>query len=261
MAQVKVSIGVCLGPGFNREWLHNLIGSIKRQIDPENHEILLIGGDPDPNEFFDGCRLIPFDETVKSGWITRKKNILASEAKYDKLVITHDYYSFSPYWYEGIATYTEHHPDWRVLFHQIRTAEGYRSADWLVHPVCMNELLNAHPEVADVLMSVAPNENHPRYVCGLPYHMKDLTHTQYIPGGYFFVDREVVNNVPLDETRCWGEYEDVEWSERVISAGYKFEFVMNPEVYVTIQKPNKWRLFEMPPSVVQKLRDIYESTL
>ena len=120
---MKLSIGVCLGPGFNLEWTHNLIHSIRNQIKPEDHDILLIGGDPLPEEF-GGCRLISFDEGQKAGWITRKKNILAKEAEFDKLVITHDYYSFGPHWWEGIKTYTKHHPDSIVLMNTVRTAEG-----------------------------------------------------------------------------------------------------------------------------------------
>ena len=90
-----------------------------------------------------------------------------------------------------------------------------------------------------------------------PYSVTDLSHVQLIPGAYILVDKSVINEVPLNEDLTWGQAEDVEWSERVIEAGYKFDLVNYPDTYVNIQKPNKWRVFEMPHTTVERLRDMY----
>ena len=65
-----------------------VIESIVSQNIP-NYEIIVVGGkSPSSN-----VKHIPFDETYKKDWITRKKNIITSEARYTNIVYMHDYYS------------------------------------------------------------------------------------------------------------------------------------------------------------------------
>jgi hypothetical protein len=44
---------------------------------------------------------VPFDETIKQGWITRKKNIITSLAQYENIVYMHDYIRLEEDWYKG----------------------------------------------------------------------------------------------------------------------------------------------------------------
>ena len=46
-------------------------------------------------------RQISFDESVKNAWITKKKNIITENAKFDNIVYMHDYVLLDDKWYEG----------------------------------------------------------------------------------------------------------------------------------------------------------------
>jgi hypothetical protein len=58
----------------------------------------------------------------------------------------------------------------------------------------------------------------------------------------------------------WGDSpgEDVVWSIALINKDYSLEF--NKYSVTKILKPNKWRVTEMPLSVVSALRDFYGSS-
>ena len=74
--------------------ISQIVSSI-RKLEIPNYEILAIGGEQ--NKFsgdLSDFRKINFDESVVSGWITKKKNDIVKLCKYDNLVIFHDYFLF-----------------------------------------------------------------------------------------------------------------------------------------------------------------------
>ena len=77
----------------DKQRLQEIIESIRNLNIPE-YEILFVGGGD--NSDIDGkdIRKIDFDESVKERWITRKKNILVKEAKYENKFLIHDYHNF-----------------------------------------------------------------------------------------------------------------------------------------------------------------------
>jgi hypothetical protein len=77
----------------DKERLLDIIDSIRRMNIPE-YEILFVGGGDSSGIDGKDIRKIDFDESIKPIWITRKKNILVKEAKYDNVVVMHDYNKF-----------------------------------------------------------------------------------------------------------------------------------------------------------------------
>jgi hypothetical protein len=248
-----ITFGICVVDKLQA--LGAIDSIIGMQFMPEDYEIIVIG-DKDVLPNLEYVKRIEFDETVKKGWITRKKNIIVENARFDYVCLIHDYYRFDYRWYvEAVEAYRKNMII-DVLQAKIYTKEGHRHSDWIVNPRHMDKYLEQYPHHASFLMRVAPHENGPRYVCGLPYNTTGLEHIQYISGGYIFARKNVLQHAPMNEEMVWGDAEDLEWSERVISLGYKFR--MEEGMMMRLAKPNKWRVYEMPPESVDALKRIYE---
>ena len=262
---MNVSFCICVGPGYNQEYLNNIIFSIIDQpyvsdVSDDDYEIIICGDNVTlPGTLLNVClpiTIIPFDDSQSPrGWITRKKNLMVQAAKYDNIVLTHDYYLFDELWYTGLRKFDKENPDWKIMCNTVMTKEGTRSSDWLVNQRYMDEAIKAFPHFANELMSIAPGENGPRWVCGLPYDVKDLTHIQYVSGAYIVAKKDVLLECPLNETLMWGDAEDIIWSQDVVQHGFKFHF--NPYCFVFIQKPNKWHLHQMTDECVECLRELF----
>lgn len=259
---MNITFGIPVGPSVSWTMIETLISRLHFQRIPE-YEIILIGkGIPDPRIAIGGTgaekvRVIDFDDNLKPGWITKKKNIIAAEAKYENLCIVHDYYSIPNYWYSCLLSYWE--KEWDILCCQVQTyGTAERSADWLVNPEILADFIKDRPWAVEALMNAAPHENHPKYVNSLPYGVQDLWHIQYVSGGYILCKTDLLRTVPMNENMIWGDApgEDVEWSERVIAAGGTIKF--NPLQLVNV--PNKkWKVTVMPNEVVEALREHYGS--
>lgn len=257
---MNITFAICVSPNANIDYLENLIYSIMDMLwdEDEAYEIICCGDFATSYHFKSPTfTVIPFDESVRPGWITRKKNLMVQAAKYENIVIVHDYYLFDELFCRGMARFDFDNPEWKIMTNTIWTFEGERSADWLVNQRYMDRALEAFPHFAGELMAIAPNENGPRWVCGLPYNVSDLTHIQYISGAYIIAKKDVLLECPLNETIGWGDSEDIIWSQDVIQHGYKFHF--NPLIAAFIQKPGKWHLYEMPEECVLSLRELFGS--
>ena len=266
---MNISFGICLGPNFNRDHFKNLVSSIEKNFITTGisnlFEIIVIIPD---NEYDDNqtsnIKYIPFDESIKKGWITKKKNIIVENAIYDNICIVHDYYIFDMNWYKGVLSHSIAHPNWDVLCNAIYRFEGDRHSDWLVNQHYMEQMLQS-PYYRDLnlsqeLMQNAPLENNgAKWVCGLPYTENKLTHIQYVSGGFIFARKNVFKTVKLDERYGWGEApEDIIWSKDVIKNQFKIQF--NKYSSVRLQKPHKWKVYEMPSNVVDILKEMYGKT-
>ncbi len=149
------------------------------------------------------------DVLMRSGWITRKKNVLAQCAKFENICLMHDYVSLKHGWRDGFRKYGF---DWDVCVNTILNKNQTRHRDWLVWD---------YPEIGAAL---------------LPYGVGHLSQFMYISGTYFCVKKNFFLNNPLDETLYWGESEDVEWSMRVRKLIH-FRFNPYSEVCYVKDKP------------------------
>lgn len=186
----KWTFGIITAGGEEaRERVSKAIFSIYAQnIPSDNYEIIIVGGEP-----FNGNNLrhIPFDERVRKAWITRKKNIVAHEARFENLCLMHDYIILKDGWYEG---YEKFGYEWDCCINPIANKDGLRFRDWVTWLSPPNE----HPNAQTVQF--------------LDYHDDSRIREQYISGSYYCVKKKWAIKWPLDERRGWGESEDVEWS-------------------------------------------------
>lgn len=181
--------------GIQTQFHHNIIQSIINQNIP-HFEIILVT---------ENLYTIPSIITIiapsdKPGHITFKKNIGARCARYENLCFLHDYLILGENWYTNMSL----KKDWNVCSFKILNLNGNRMSDWIVynHPLLGHSLVD-YTEPAGL------------------YH--------YVPGLAFCVKKEFILVHPLNEELCWGQGEDIEWSERIKRVwNYKF----NDQVFV-----------------------------
>lgn len=201
---LRITFGIVTG-GYQD--LSPVISSIVSQGIPE-YEIVVVGN---PSGSYPEARIIPFDESVKPGWITKKKNIITEEAHYEITVYTHDYITFDPGWYSGYTGMG----DFDVCMNLIKNSDGSRYRDWVMFP------------------SFLPSEHQARRDLLLPYEVSDLTRFQYISGAYWVGKTAFMKEYPMDERLSWGEGEDVEWSRRINNVSV---IKMNDKASVSLMK-------------------------
>jgi len=204
---MKFTFGI-ITAGTSDESLNLVIDSIERQNIPE-YQILIVGNSQVSRK---NTFIIPFDESIKPGWITRKKNIVTINARYENVVYTHDYVVFEDDWYEGFLKFGD---DFKICMNKFVNPDYSRFRDWVIWPHNDNFMDSI----------VLPNRE-----CLIPYDMTHLSKYQYISGTYWIAKKQVMEDHPLDDNLLHCQGEDVEWSKRV---RYKYDFSMNP--YSTVK--------------------------
>ena len=194
--------------------LKEVISSIAALKIPD-YEIVIVG-ERDYLTFdkiSDKVRCIKFDETVKPGWTTRKKNIICQEAQYENVVLMHDYYVFDKDWYKNMEQFTKD--------------------VWWDICSCQQLLINGKRHFTDWVVWDDPI--YPRY-SALPYDEWTRVPYMYISGGFFMVKKQVALDNPFNENLVHGQAEDVEWSLRVRD---KYRIVCNGAAIVIHNKVHR----------------------
>jgi GT2 family glycosyltransferase len=207
-----ISFAIVTG-GNNDHYLQNTVNSIL-DLDLESFEIIIVG----QSEFHNpSVKYVAFDESVRDGWITRKKNLAVIHSHGDIVVILHDYMKLNKDWTRSNVEALSN-SSWDVAMCRITNLDGTRWIDWILWAV----------------NSVGVNWWFNHTVARLvPYKTRNLTRFMYVSGSAMIVRREFMLNNPLDENLAWGQGEDVEWSLRV----RKFwNYRMFPEISITSQK-------------------------
>ena len=186
---MRITFGICSIRG-NEQLLHQIVDSIESQNIPiENYEILIIGGGI--NFVRPNVKVLEFQDTAGPGWITRKKNILVSQAKFEHIVLSHDYYRYLDGWYKS---WTDFGDDWDVAMNKIASMDGLRFRDWML---CHGTY------------------SHKRFdgmVAHLDYGITNRTNEQYISGGWWMAKTQYMLEHSLDESLSWNDGEDILWS-------------------------------------------------
>lgn len=214
------TFGIITGGG-NDIMLNEIINSIEKENIP-NYEIIVVGNSKVQRN---NCSVITFNETIKPAWITKKKNIITQRAKYDNIVYLHDYVKFNDGWYEGQL---KSGPDFKVRMDKIIDINGNRFRDWTAW--CHNP---NSPEFNNLIGRD----------CLLPYDMTHLSKYMYISGTYWVAKKYIMEQFPLDENRCWGQSEDIDFSFRYREYN---NFSINPFSTVKLIKDGKDRVFNEP---------------
>jgi len=202
--------------GTNDYGVQQVIDSI-RALHIPNYEVIYCGGLTTSIPQSDTVKHLPFDESVKAHvilhghpgrWTTRKKNLSVAAARYDIVVVIHDYIVFHPNWWEAFQAFGTH---WDICVHQCLLSNGVRADGWRV---------DRHPML-------------PRWAM-VPYDMEDLVQYMGLQGNYNVVKRDRWLETPLNEDILWGEEEEMEWSRRIVP---KSHIRCNPKCIVQYTKP------------------------
>ncbi|NCA20560.1 MAG: glycosyltransferase family 2 protein [Crocinitomicaceae bacterium] len=188
--------------GNNDNFITEIIKSIENNNIP-NYEIIIVGNTKIP--LAKNTRIIAFDETIKPAWITRKKNIIAENAKYENICFLHDYIKLDEGWYEGFLRFGDDY-DWGVT--KIFNKDGSRFRDYTFYP---DKYGNINSPGADI---------HPYFDknCLLQYDLVNninLNKYLYISGAYYFMKKKVAMSHKLNESLVHTQGEDVELSKRL----------------------------------------------
>jgi hypothetical protein len=227
-----------LTAGNNDSVLQTIVDSIRSQKIPF-YEVLIIG-----QSDLSGADItvLPFNETIRNAWITRKKNILAQEARYENLVLLHDYILFEEGWYEGFLKYGN---QFYFCSTKILNSDGSRYIDYAFHPfyvTCIDERF----------------ENG----CLIPYSVKvpdPANRLLYISGSYYVIKRDVARALPLDEGKVWGQGEDLDLSFALTSLGIPIQCNALSSVKFLKNKKDetsKWINEITDPSLLDRIQKI-----
>ncbi len=226
--------------GQNDDNVLKIIESI-RALNIPVFEIIVVGYRcVNPIRFRQNVRFVQFDESLKPNWITRKKNMICELAKYENVVLLHDYVVFHPDWYAGFLRFGN---SFDVCVTRILNRDGSRFRDYTLFPLYMGEI--------DTRFSAQ---------CLLPYDFKHTPITarlSYISGAYYVVKKHIALQYPLDESKVWGEGEDVEFSYRTAGKGILSQ--VNPHSTVSFLKQKDtlpWQVEITDPQLLDRLRTL-----
>jgi hypothetical protein len=220
--------------------LAQAVFSIHKQEIPE-YEIIIVGR---TNHIVGSHTIhITFDESIKPGWITRKKNLGWQAAKYENIVFMHDYVKLDTGWYEG---YTKFGNNFDACVNKLIHKSGARGVDWVLPPYNMIPEFKARMERYGAI----PYHNQEVILC---YSLTNFGKYVYAPGNFWVARRSLMEEFPLNEDLVWGQEEDVEWSKRV-QTKYGFSLNVNSSCYYTKDKPVGH--YYCRESLTEKLRNI-----
>jgi hypothetical protein len=192
----------------NETQLREVIDSI-HALNIPNYQVLIIG--EQKREGAEKERYIWFEDSVKPGWITRKKNLLARAANYQNIVLMHDYFVFDKDWYNNFLEFGN---NWDICS-------------------CSQYLINGKRHFTDWVTWDSPI--FPRYT-SLNYDDWSHVHYMYQSGGFTVAKTQLIIDNPFNEELGWGQSDDVEWSLRV---RHRYKYVCNGKSIVRHNKAHR----------------------
>lgn len=222
--------------GDNEDFLKKLINSIHAQNIP-HYEIIIVGNTSIADEKI--CK-ISFDENIKKGWITKKKNIIYETAKYDNIVLLHDYLILCDKWYEGFLKFE----DFDICVTKIITKNGNRFRDYTLFPYGLGYPYNQRALI--------------------PYDYKissPLSRLMYVSGAYYIIKKSIALKYPLNEKLLWGHGEDAELSKRLIKDNIVIK--CNAHSIIQLQKEKHQQDWEhaLTPDDIRNLESLNEQQI
>jgi hypothetical protein len=183
--------------GNNDDFIKEIIKSIHKQNIPK-FEIIIVGNS---NISSEKIRVIAFDETIKKGWITKKKNIINQEALYENIVHLHDYIKLDDKWYEGFLKYGN---NFDICVTKIINNNGRRFRDFTLLPG--NQPFSER--------------------CLLPYDFEQnvyINKIMYISCAYYIIKKKISLKYPWNEELSWGMADDIEFCQRLSNDNILFK--------------------------------------
>lgn len=243
MSDIAFTFGIITDAqnGVN-EYLPQAVQSIRELHLPE-YEIIIVGTKNNiiKHEVLkedSKLKVIDFDESIKSKWITKKKNEITNNAKYENIVYQHDYITYNKDWYDGFKKFGD---DFTACMTKIKNLDETRYRDWVIFPDSFSENLRNYANIQN-------NESM------LPYNDNRFIKWQYFSGAYWVAKKWLMKEIPLENFLSWGEGEDVRWSHYVRS---KYDFSMNANSTVKILKQHNPAFGPIRPECYEKIIEYY----
>lgn len=206
--------------GQREDWVEKIIKSIRSQKIP-NYEILMCGVYKDKKE--KDIRYIPFNDRDEMGWITRKKNIIARQAKYENLCIIHNRMVFADDWYQGMKKWGNCFEVLNTL--QIQKSTGHRGNHWEKTDLALYKQVSQYNQIKKL-----------HFTSDLDY--KDWSKDIYQYGQAIIIKRSIMMASPQNETLYWGMLEDHIFSIDFSDKGYLLR--LNPYSIIYNLDDKKW---------------------
>lgn len=228
------SFGI-VSDGQRKEKVYNIIEQI-RSFEIPLYEILICG----PSEGWvvgDHVRILD-DSKLYSDMripISRKKNHIINEAKYNNLILMHDRISFDSAWYIKMKEYGNFY-DCLCTKIVMEGTESDRMSDWLILNTFHNSLWERIK---------------PKNII-LPYD--EWSPEIFVSGGFMQIKKHLIKEIMLNPSLFWGEKEDVDLSQRLYQAGVLFEFFVDNKLMSEARrfpgsKKHRRSLFDLRPII------------
>ncbi|HLD80379.1 MAG TPA: hypothetical protein VJA40_00025 [archaeon] len=176
--------------GKRIDWLRAFITSIREQKIP-HYEIIIVGTWNDPELMGPDIKYIHFTEKDDKVWVTRKKNIVYENAKYENVFVLHDRFKLDKGWFKGMKRYGN---VWDALFFPIIDKNGEEYVHWGVWGKGIERI---------------------GYL-----DIRDWREDYFVGGAFAAMKKRVWEKAKHNEERFWAEQEDAEQQLRVTQAGY-----------------------------------------
>jgi hypothetical protein len=181
--------------GKRLDWIEEIINSIKVQR-IKNYEIIICGTykkRPEKNIIY-----IPFNQRDDKGWITKKKNLIIQNSKYENICIVHDRMVLQKDWYSGMKK-------WGNFFESLGCRQIFadeRVNDWIAQT---NFIYHGQTEYFSSAVHIEYEDWYP---------------TVWFTGQFYIFKKSVIKKVLLDETVYYGIDEDYRLSKQLYQAGF-----------------------------------------
>ncbi|GIU68970.1 MAG: hypothetical protein KatS3mg002_0206 [Candidatus Woesearchaeota archaeon] len=186
--------------GITDNIVDEIIENIREQKIP-HYEIIVCGKYAGKYLNSKDVKYIYFMEKDDKGWITKKKNIICENAKYENLFVMHDRIKLHNNWFSGMKKYGN---NWEILS-CIILHNGKRTYDWLSLKYPLEDI---------------------RSKCYLGSHLdySDWDKWIYIDGGMIIMKKYVWEKVPWENARYYAEAEDSKLSQDQVRYGFLIRF-------------------------------------
>lgn len=180
--------------GKRKDFIDRAISSI-RSLNIPQYEIVLCG--TFQGEVAGDIRYIAFTENDDKGWITKKKNLICENARYENIAVIHDRIYFDESWFEGIKK-------WGNYF------------DVLSCPVMLSlkngQIISSNWET--VKDDFKLKDDYRLFHSNGILDVSDWDKNVIIPGPLIILKKHIWSCEKWNEHLFWGQGEDIEYSHR-----------------------------------------------
>lgn len=190
----------------SEEPIKKIIESIRKLKIPQ-YEIIFCGHSNLDFSKYPDASLIYFDKHDDRGWITKKRNLICEQAKYENLFLAHDHIALHPDFYKGFVKYGNY---FDVLFVQsIVQKTNLADKQWTTWSFGYDSILHKNWVIRTYTDIYAHSE----------LDKRDWNKYAGVQGYVEILKKRVWKKVKWDEKLHWGEGEDYAWNKELYKAG------------------------------------------